>query len=178
MANLSSRSPAAIERNRFPPASDLDWLRRQIMGARMSDGGEVQHYDDGMVIPISPERDFLAEFGFGWRGPRNVDGERHIVRVNGGPVQGRTTTAWVDDTDVYVGGDNDAPHILYAFGTINPFTAQISATTTPESTWTGHDETYWRRPLYLCWLVNGVAVRAPVAGIFTLGCIDLRTWFN
>lgn len=107
----------------------------------------------------------LSKFAFGWAG--TVPGTTR-VRINGGPVQMSNTVVWVASAEVDVGGDEGNRHVVYA---TSP--GVVAAHSVLKSSFTGHDETAWRIPLYEVHLMGG----QPVMDSILWTAIDLKTWF-
>lgn len=95
------------------------------------------------------------------------------VTFNGGTVIGFSGIVEAAAVTVSCGGTEAAPHVVVVQGEIDPLSATILATSIPESSFTGHDATTWRRPLARVYLVNGSVV---VSRIKWQGCIDLKAW--
>jgi hypothetical protein len=102
-----------------------------------------------------------------------IDGAK--MHIRGGLVQGFNASAWIEETEVSIGGDDNTPHLIIAQGDIGLATCSINAHSVLASTFTGHTDTQWRRALWKVCLRNGTAVALLD---MTPGVIDLKSWFG
>lgn len=164
-APASPLSREIYREGEFPRAAQIQIIHDQLRGMRGADGVTVEPYRDGIVIRGNAATD-LANFAFGWAGRGESAG--NAVKINGGPIQRSNDLIWAEDTEVLVGGDADDHHIIYVEnGGVALYSAQ-------KSSFTGHDETTYRVPLYEVYLKNG----SPILHRVLWSGIDLRTWFS
>lgn len=103
-------------------------------------------------------------------GLKSKDNTNRRVTINGGPVILGAAATTCEATVVSVGGTINAPHYVFAYGSVSPLTVAISPVTT--ETFPVHAVNQWRRALIKLYVQSG-AIVVPEAWIYWTGLIDL-----
>ena len=104
------------------------------------------------------------------------------ITLADGWVESYNSFTKIPGGEVSVGGTISAPHLIIARGKIVEGRPDVSGCTLldhsiPLSTFNGHVDNEWRRPLWIVYLASGKATVAA-NGDLTPGVIDLKGWFG
>ena len=89
-------------------------------------------------------------------GVKLTDTTALTITINGGHVVHGSYSASCSDTVVLAGGTSSLKHYIFAYGTLNPLTVAISATSTP--TFPINAANQWRFPLQEVYISGGAIV--------------------